>query len=351
MLKLSQTHKFRPEDIEITSSNYPLTVELALRVWISRHSCCYFDERTINADIPRPTFGEVFYEGDDEGTKHAYGLYDKETETICYILPKKLDSYVYTYSQSEDLVKEFYLRLVGEKAFQKPSNRVHVTERSYGETRLKPFTHNITPLERGNYDDGILDQFDFMLAELSAEEPTGRLTIINGPPGTGKTHALQSVPCHINGAVIFGSPDFVTEIAQGNYLSRLESLRESYNSATCICIEDADECLAPRDGGNLGVISAVLNLTDGMLGRQLDLRIVLTTNSSVDTFEEALLRPGRLSQIIEIGALSDKKAREIARRLEYDEPISGKKTLAELYALSRGSKVRKRMASRVGFAC
>jgi SpoVK/Ycf46/Vps4 family AAA+-type ATPase len=82
-----------------------------------------------------------------------------------------------------------------------------------------------------------------------------------------------------------------------------------------IVVEDADACLVKRNGENMSSISAILNLTDGILGDMLDIRIIATTNAKRNEMDEALLRDGRMSYHLDVGRLSVDEANSIYCRL------------------------------------
>ncbi len=84
---------------------------------------------------------------------------------------------------------------------------------------------------------------------------------------------------------------------------------------TVLVIEDADHCLSPRDKDNLNAISALLNLSDGIIGSLLDLRVVATTNVKDEEIDPALFRKGRLSAHVNIKNLSEEQARKVWRNI------------------------------------
>ena len=117
-----------------------------------------------------------------------------------------------------------------------------------------------------------------------------------------------------------------------------------------LVLEDADRCLVTRGTQNINSIQSILNLGDGILGSLLDLRIVATTNAKKLEMEAALLRPGRLSKQLDVGALDLETARGVFRRLlpnaKFTEALSDRHlapafkdafrmTLAQAYAEAR----------------
>ena len=218
--------------------------------------------------------------------------------------------------------------------------------------------HNI---ERGNYEDHVLQAFDKIIADLKSNAPSGRLSIFNGPPGGGKTFLVKAIlQAADNSVCVIVPSNMLQELSSPSVIPSLIELRRSKGKEVPIVfmVEDADECLVTRADGNMSAISAVLNLCDGIIGSLLDIRIVATTNADKMQLDKALIRPGRLSANVEIQALPFDKALEILRRItnnpEAELPETRKFTLAELYCLAKDGTVRavgvaKETKGRMGF--
>ena len=194
------------------------------------------------------------------------------------------------------------------------------------------------PLERGNYSEGVLAGYDRLVHDLESRTPTGRVSILNGPPGGGKTFLVRGILSSTEHAMfIVLQPDMVSRLADPSVIPSLVSLRKDRGDVPMVfVIEDADECLAPRQSHNMGSISAVLNLGDGILGSILDIRIIATTNAKRAELDSAILRPGRLSVHMEIEALEYEKSLEIYKRLTgKDDLAKGSYTLAKIYQLAK----------------
>jgi len=120
-----------------------------------------------------------------------------------------------------------------------------------------------------------------------------------------------------------------------------------------LIIEDADECLTTRGADNISAISALLNLSDGILGHLLNLRIVVTTNRSVKDIDKAVMRPGRLCKRIEIGHLNNEQALKVYKRLtgKDDNPFGSKSnwTLAETYSAAKEGGTTTDQPKKFGF--
>ena len=191
-------------------------------------------------------------------------------------------------------------------------------------------------LERENYVQEVLDGFEYIIEEIRRESPIGRLSIIYGDPGSGKTYLIRGIINEIPDAIFVLVPCHLVEDLAGPQLVpmliRARSLAGTNNPIVLI-IEDADRALVPREEGSLAAISSLLNVSDGILGRTLNLRVICTTNAKLEDIDPALKRAGRLSVQLNIGLLPLEKCQEIYSRLMdgaealFSEPLP----LAEIY--------------------
>lgn len=197
------------------------------------------------------------------------------------------------------------------------------------------------PLERGNYNDEVLEAYDYAVSELATDSPAGRLTILSGSPGTGKTYLVRALLRESKETTfVLISPHLVKDLGDPEILPCLTSLKDEVSGPLMLVLEDADQCLAPREAGNMSTVQAVLNLGDGILGSLLDMRILATTNAKTNDFDPAVRRPGRLSRHTEVGLLQPQTANHVVERL-LGEPLEAAHvfrnpaSLAEAYSAAR----------------
>ena len=202
-------------------------------------------------------------------------------------------------------------------------------------------------IERGNYEDHVLEAFDKIISDLKSNTPSGRLSIFNGPPGGGKTFLVKAIlQAADNSICVIVPSNMLQELSSPSVIPSLIDLRKSKGKEVPIVfmVEDADECLVTRADGNMSAISAVLNLCDGIIGSLLDIRIVATTNADKMQLDKALIRPGRLSANVEIQPLPYWKAGEVLKRITNNPeavlPEDRKYSLAEVYSLAKDGTVR-----------
>lgn len=192
-----------------------------------------------------------------------------------------------------------------------------------------------TELERGNYNPEAVEGFEYIKKQLSTSDPFGRLVILHGLAGSGKTHLLKSLIYEMKlekCKFISLHPEFLSRFSIAS-LTRVLINATSEGESLVILIEDADECLVPRQSDNIAAISTLLNFADGFIGNLLDLRIIATTNAKELSIDEALKRPGRLCKIIDVGKLHYEIANKAYQRIsgQEDNPFDKPVVLAEVY--------------------
>lgn len=198
---------------------------------------------------------------------------------------------------------------------------------------------------RENYTSDVAQVFPEIVRFIQGKTPldAGRLVLIDGPPGTGKTFLIQALLAYKSTCVLvpgaagamLDNPAFVPWVV--NYC------REA-NGITLV-IEDADELLRNREqGGSLSALSGLLNATSGIMAALTNLRVLCTINTdgSTASIDPAVLRAGRLFKRVHIGGLPAEQARAVVLRETGNDLAAAKVpskglTLAECYALARES--------------
>jgi hypothetical protein len=121
---------------------------------------------------------------------------------------------------------------------------------------------------------------------------------------------------------LFGRNDYLNELVVGE---------QSKGRWQLFVIEDADEVVRGADGHANKHLARLLNLTDGLLGSELNVAFLITTNERLTRLHPALARPGRCLAEIEIGQLSGEAVREWLAANGGGASTLGGATLAELY--------------------
>lgn len=218
-------------------------------------------------------------------------------------------------------------------------NTVNVLTRSMNGIEITPLESTDAPIIKDNYTPEIADKYNFLVEELQVKNPAGRLVIINGPPGSGKTYLIRGLIQEVNKATILVLPaNLVSSMDGPELITTFIGHKRRYNNLPMILvIEDADSCLVPRMGDNISAISSMLNCADGILGSILDVRIIATTNQQKIQFDKALVRNGRMLKHLNIEELPCEQANKVYERLTGEHgTYSSPKLLADIYAETKG---------------
>lgn len=204
---------------------------------------------------------------------------------------------------------------------------------------------NVRPVERSievpswdeisrNYPASTRRQLDELAAlHLEPGERHGRLIVLSGPPGVGKSMVIRALArewAHWSAfeaieepGKVFGEPAYLLEIMNG--VSR-DGPEARYRT---LVIEDADHYLNTEAGhGGNEPVGRLLNVADGWLGAD-NVLVLLSTNTPSAAMMPALLRPGRCLADINFDYFSPAEATEWLGAGAF--PPRSPQSLAQLY--------------------
>ena len=177
---------------------------------------------------------------------------------------------------------------------------------------------------------------NLMQLSPSTLESGGKIILLHGPAGTGKTTIIRAlirewkewcdVEYIIDPEVILNSSNYLTQVVLGNddedidyegiqrlFGMDLESKepdnKKSKSKYRLLIFEDTEELIASDDKGSVSAsVSRLLNIGDGLLGQGLKILILITTNVKLEKLHPALVRPGRTLANIHVPKLSTEEA-------------------------------------------
>jgi hypothetical protein len=208
-------------------------------------------------------------------------------------------------------------------------NFMHMlVQESTGRLSLRPFKIEQLPDDVivSNYNDDFQPVNEIILKRLQTQDGSG-IVMLHGKPGGGKTSYIRYLISKLKKRVIYLPTDLVHLIGTPEFIRFIAD----YYTSSLFIIEDCENLIKQRNGDSKTAISNLLNITDGLLGDFLHIQIICTFNAELATIDKALLRKGRLIARYEFKPLIEKKCEQILKKLNINEPVTKRMTLAELY--------------------
>jgi len=221
-------------------------------------------------------------------------------------------------------INEFNKFLIDEKL----ENVIHTIFRDeHGGIRFEPFETRLPKkFELKKYYDPKFEEIHKNILSSLKKQESG-LYLLHGEPGTGKTTYIKYLSSQIERDIIYVPVALIEMLSDPSFLPIL--LKRKH----CILvIEDAEKALLSRDPGDASsLVSAILNITDGIMGDVFNIAIIATYNSPRQNIDKALLRKGRLKGEFMFDKLPVEQAQALLDEHKIEFTAKQPMTLAEIF--------------------
>ncbi|MBW4017258.1 AAA family ATPase [Moraxella osloensis] len=193
--------------------------------------------------------------------------------------------------------------------------------------RIKPFPINLDTM----YHEDFLPVHQHIKESLNHDGKG--VVLLHGVAGSGKTNYIKWLTSQVpNKKFIFVPTTMIGYLTNPEFMSLLVD-----NKNSVLVLEDCENYIAERsiDNANTDVVSAILNIADGMLSDVLECQFICTFNSDISKIDPALLRKGRLIAEYKFKELSVEKSNAFLASIDKAITVNKPHSLAELTNMDR----------------
>lgn len=277
----------------------------------------------VDPDIRQEEAIDYDYEYVEGQYKLSNVYYNSENDDTCREMVKSLNDLF-----TESIETEHVIYLVLKTQFGYKLKR----------ERIKPENINFPLMYNDDFDEVHKNIVDKLINTKKG------IVLLDGTAGTGKTNYIMNLTRLIpDKKFIYIPSNLIPSLIDPSFVSLLME-----NKGSVLVLEDCETYLKDRVEAGNEVVSSLLNLSDGIMGKALEIQIIATFNAGIDQIDKALLRQGRLINEYKFTALSEEKTRRLGNEYKI-KGLSGEMTLAEIFNQDSGTTKSQKERRQIGF--
>lgn len=184
-----------------------------------------------------------------------------------------------------------------------------------------------------NYGEAFSEKYN-KLCDIIRQKKEGLITL-HGSPGTGKTTLIKNLISDLgkDRKFLIIPSNMIQSLLDPNMLSVLMNFKKAV-----LILEDAEVAILSRDDGNMhgaSMVSTLLNMSDGLVGKALEITFLVTYNTGKERLDSALLRKGRLLFDHKFRALQAPEAQKLIDYLGFEYTAYEDMSLADIYNVNK----------------
>ena len=288
---------------------------------------------------------------DEKGKEYIDGIIF-EKDTSVYVLDREYleedEEYLLSVNVYYQDFKDINKKIEEIKKYiNKPKyvSKIHlIVKAGYGGFTLNDFNVKKVKVDVGlNYGEEFEKKHKMIMSSLKDLNKTG-LIMLHGLPGTGKSTYIKYLTSKLKKKFIFFPSNMAEDLTSPSFIDFMINQKDSI-----LVIEDAEKLIRPRESFSSNGISNLLNVTDGILGDIMKLKIIATHNTKKEQIDDALMRKGRLIVEHEFGKLPSNSVEKLFKHLKIEHTKEDIKemTLTDVYNFKEESFIKK--SSKIGF--